>query len=184
MPDRVREDRLREALAKAVNDALAGVPLKEGTGERARTRRGQRGPGRPREADSTQAVLAGRRALVIDRNEVRGGLLADRLARWGMRACVSVPCREAVLAIREAAHCSDPFWAAILDQRSADMDAEGIARAVKARPETYRIHLVLLTPWGSAPEGVRLRELGFAALIEKPFAPAQLLETLAGLAEG
>jgi len=132
------------------------------------------------------AALEGQRVLLVDDNETNRVILSRQLASWGMelRAASSGP--EALGQLESAG----PFHMAILDMQMPGMDGIALARAIRARPATRALPLVLLTSAATAVPRESLTDDGreglalFAALLTKPTRPDQLRATLAGISSG
>ncbi|HEO72584.1 MAG TPA: response regulator [Candidatus Hydrogenedentes bacterium] len=178
MRENTRDELLREALQQQLSLDAARTktePALSHTAEPFARAHGETERGGPNTAPH---AWAGRRVLVLDGNDVRAGLLAERLKQWGLRVETAASVAQGIQRAQEAARSGDGFRLALVDQRSVALDAADFARAVKAMPEAHPIHLVLLVSWGSQSEAALLRELGFTTFIEKPIASAQLRAVL------
>jgi CheY-like chemotaxis protein len=69
---------------------------------------------------------------------------------------------------------------ALLDVKMRGMDAPAVLARLRADPHTAAIPVVLITARAQAQDATRLRQLGVAGVIEKPFDPFVLPVTLRG----
>lgn len=71
-----------------------------------------------------------------------------------------------------------PYELLITDLFAEHLSGEGLARALKARPETRDICLVATTTSGSRGDGLRVRNAGFSGYLTKPIPPEHLGDLL------
>lgn len=71
----------------------------------------------------------------------------------------------------------------LLDVMMPGMDGMQTMQALGANPETADIPVIFLTARLAGPDRDRYRDLGAAGVIEKPFDPMALPDTVAGILE-
>ena len=123
----------------------------------------------------TQAVLAGRRLLIVDDNDTNRRIMKLYAERWGMawREASNAGEALALLDIGEA------FDIAVLDMQMPDMDGLRLAQVMRRKFATSaKLSLVLLTSITQHNLRQRAMELGFAACLYKPIKPFDLHEVL------
>lgn len=122
--------------------------------------------------------LSGLRVLVVDDIETNRTIFARQLDQWGV-AVTCVADGPAALAALDAANaCGEPFKVALLDHAMPGMDGEGLARAIRARPDGGRLRLVLASSLDMRHDTDRLLGAGFDACLCKPVRQKQLIEAL------
>jgi signal transduction histidine kinase/DNA-binding response OmpR family regulator/GTP-sensing pleiotropic transcriptional regulator CodY len=127
-------------------------------------------PGQRRDFSGEQAVLKGRRVLVVDDNATNRRILVLQMARWGL-VVHDTAAPEAVLPLMQDAR----FDLAILDMHMPGMD--GAMLAARLRAAGHRLPLVLFTSLGRREAADSL----FAATLTKPLHQSQLFDTLVTL---
>jgi signal transduction histidine kinase/ligand-binding sensor domain-containing protein/CheY-like chemotaxis protein/HPt (histidine-containing phosphotransfer) domain-containing protein len=130
------------------------------------------------EAEADQ--LAGRRVLLVDDNAALRLALTWQLQAWRLRPFATAAPHEALAWLQRG----DPFDLAIVDYRvregAAETNATELAhRLRRARPA---LPIVLLAPFGKRDK-VTSPEL-FAAFVNKPVKPAQLLHVITNTLKG
>lgn len=114
------------------------------------------------------------RVLVVDDDdELRRVLHASLTRVGGMQVREAGSAREGL-----AAALSDPPDVVLLDVRLTDEDGAALLEALRAQPATRSVPVVFLTAETRADEITRLRGLGAAAVLTKPFDPLTLPERL------
>ena len=93
------------------------------------------------------AQLPGRTALVVDDNATNRRILRRQLSAWGMRVEDHAD-GESALASVDAGAAPDVV---LLDMHMPGMDGVELARALRARPATQDLPMLLLTSMGSRP---------------------------------
>jgi len=117
--------------------------------------------------------VAGRTALVVDDNQTNRRVLQAQLTGWGM-ACTTAG------SAAEALHLVDGgerFDVALLDMHMPGQDGIELAAALRARSETFRVPLILLSSVSWRPDPEEQRK--FAAILTKPARASTLQTTLA-----
>ncbi|WP_431855341.1 response regulator [Azospirillum sp.] len=125
------------------------------------------------------ARLAALRVLVVDDNATNREILMRMLAAWGITVEGAESGEQALAALDDAAQGERCFDLAVLDRMMPGMDGIALARAMKARPATARMPLLLLTSVdpGDCGDDAAL----FAARLQKPVRQSHLRSTLLDL---
>ncbi|MDM4767756.1 GAF domain-containing protein [Pelomonas sp. SE-A7] len=134
----------------------------------------ERGPEARRDLRGPQALLQGRRLLVVDDNPTNRRILSLQTERWGL----TVRSFEGAAPALEAVQAGEAFDLAILDMHMPGMDGRELATRLRAlRPQ---LPLVLFSSLGrrEAEDGL------FAAHLAKPLHQSQLFDTLVNLLSG
>jgi len=118
------------------------------------------------------------RILCVDDNATNRLILAELLERWHVRHTLVASAAEALDMLRRAKAAGDPFQAMLTDMQMPDMDGETLGRSIKNDPELRETILVMLTSLGRRGDAKRLREIGFAAYLQKPIKQSQLFDCL------
>jgi signal transduction histidine kinase/CheY-like chemotaxis protein/HPt (histidine-containing phosphotransfer) domain-containing protein len=118
------------------------------------------------------AELPGRSALVVDDNATNRQILRRQLTAWGMRVEDCADGRSALAAV----DAGGQYDVVLLDMHMPGMDGVTLARALRERPATRDLPLLLLTSLGSRPSGTE--DLGLLHLT-KPVKAAALREVVA-----
>ncbi|GIV59863.1 MAG: hypothetical protein KatS3mg043_0952 [Rhodothermaceae bacterium] len=126
---------------------------------------------RPAEPPPCPTQVAGRRALVVDDHPVNRRMLTLQLARWGMHV-EAVASAAAALARLDA---GETFDVALLDMQMPEMDGLMLARALRLRPATHNLPLVILSSMGQRAD---TPAMGLVAWLTKPIKQKRLLEVL------
>ncbi len=109
----------------------------------------------------------------------------------GIRRLIGGALIGLVETVHEAATGSDALALArehvpeliLLDLALPDMTGVEILRALQADPKTADVPVVIVTALGTSDLARQARDAGAAALMEKPFRPAQLRTLVSDLAE-
>ena len=124
------------------------------------------------EADVRPALLAGRRVLIVDDNEVNRKVLQAQVSSWGIIPVVASGTAEGLQLLQSAG----PFDLAILDLNMPDTDGLGLAAQLRQMEASRSLPLILYTSLvpllPSHKEEVRA--LGFAEVLAKPIKASQL----------
>ena len=122
--------------------------------------------------DGAVPELAGKRLLVVDDNATNRRILTLQAEAWGMQVHACVSGAEALALLFQGAR----FDVAILDMQMPEMDGAQLAKAIRARPSTRALPLVLLTSLGRRAED--MAHGTFVASLMKPIKATQLYEVL------
>jgi signal transduction histidine kinase/DNA-binding response OmpR family regulator len=124
------------------------------------------------------ADLRGRRALIVDDNEVNRRILREQTTAWGMRCECLESGSEGIRELCEASAKGDPYDFLLLDCQMPVVSGEAVAVLVRFLPELRDVSIIMLTS-GSSP-GVAADGEGshVDARLTKPVRQSQLLEAL------
>ncbi len=117
----------------------------------------------------TQAasLLAGRRILAVDDNEVNRLVFEKQFAALRIDGEISADAETALKLLKDSAHASG-FDAIIIDHMMPDIDGVELAKRIRGIPEYRSTKLVLSSSSGEIVTNARARELGFDAAMPKP----------------
>jgi signal transduction histidine kinase/DNA-binding response OmpR family regulator/HPt (histidine-containing phosphotransfer) domain-containing protein len=118
-------------------------------------------------------LLGGKRVLVVDDHATNVRILTRQLQLWGVEVASADSGALALDRIAKAPRAPDIV---ITDMHMPEMDGVALARAIKARPESREVPIVLLSS-GFMPAADESAQL-FAARLLKPARQTQLFETL------
>jgi CheY-like chemotaxis protein len=116
--------------------------------------------------------------LVVDDNAVNRRILAEQLARWGMRATLAEGGVEALAALCDAAQRGMPYRLVLLDANMPEVDGFGVAARIGERPELAAATIMMLTSAGHYGDAERCKELNISAYLTKPIAASHLLDAI------
>jgi signal transduction histidine kinase/CheY-like chemotaxis protein/HPt (histidine-containing phosphotransfer) domain-containing protein len=125
------------------------------------------------------AVLAGRRALIVDDRPVNVEVLARQLEAWGMTVTRLAAAGGCVEAVRAAARVGGPFDLLLLDEVMPGTSGSELAAQLRRLPELGAARIVLTSSAAISFEAAR--RAGADELVLKPVQPSHLLAMLAGL---
>jgi signal transduction histidine kinase/DNA-binding response OmpR family regulator/HPt (histidine-containing phosphotransfer) domain-containing protein len=135
-------------------------------------------------AASSEPLLAGVRALVVDDNAVNRKILLAQLSRWKMRAVAVESGLEVFTTMSEAVRMNDPFRLIVLDVNMPGCDGFEVARRIQAMPKLQGAAIVMLSSSGQHGDSPRSREVGVAAYLMKPVQAQDLHGTICRVLEG
>jgi CheY-like chemotaxis protein len=124
-----------------------------------------------RALDAPQADLRGRRLLVVDDNAMHRRVVATLAGSWGMAVREAASGEAALAALAADPGCD----AAVLDLQMPGMDGVALAAAIRARPASAALPLVLLTPPGQTENRPE-----FSRVVGKPVRAESLCAALVG----
>lgn len=116
--------------------------------------------------------LIGRRALIVDDNEINRKLLTAQTKSWGMKSVAYSSALDALADLEKGSH----FDFALLDYKMPGMDGAELADQIgRLRPDST-MPLVLLSSVGPMLEKQLIAK--FSAVLPKPLKPVALFNTL------
>jgi signal transduction histidine kinase/DNA-binding response OmpR family regulator len=124
------------------------------------------------------AVLAGRRALVLDDNPGARRILRRHLESWGMVVAEAAETLTALGLLQSLAAAGTPCDLVLLDHRMADADGLQAARLIRASPALRGVGVVLLSELTPGLPEEQWRAAGVGACITKPVRVAPLRSCL------
>jgi len=122
--------------------------------------------------------LAGKKALVVDDNEVNRQLLARLLTHWGMQPSMAADGFEAVATFEKSVRDGAQFSIVLLDQNMPGMNGYEVASRIRKTSGGEKVALLLLSSAPKASEQGRAEELGIAQRLTKPLRRAKLHEAI------
>jgi two-component system sensor histidine kinase/response regulator len=128
-----------------------------------------------------QADIQSKRFLIVDDNETNRSILLRQLAVWKCVCEGACDGRQALNMLHDAFEKGKPYDIVITDMDMPELDGEALGRTVKNDPAIMQTQLIMLTSIGSRGDVQRLNEIGFAAYLNKPVRPDQLLDCIASV---
>jgi PAS domain S-box-containing protein len=125
-----------------------------------------------------QPELEGRRALVVDDNEVNREVLERTLGRWGVDTRCAASGPEAIAEAARAQAAGEPYGLVVLDMQMPEMDGIAVAEALRALPGPTPPLVLLTSVMRDAALRDRAEAAGIDAVLYKPAKPAQLYDAL------
>jgi PAS domain S-box-containing protein len=122
--------------------------------------------------EGVQAVLRGRRLLVVDDNPTNRRILELQVQAWGMQTYATAAPAEALQLLQQG----DAFDLVIIDLQMPEMDGVELASEIHKLESTKRLPLVLLSSLGGRESARGSTE--FAAVLSKPVRQSALFDTL------
>jgi PAS domain S-box-containing protein len=122
--------------------------------------------------------LRGASVLVVDDNGTNRRILAEILARWGMKVSLAVDGPAAIQALLQAENVGDPFHFMLTDSDMPEMDGFALAQRVQEDPRLGQPAIVMVTSSGQRGDAARCRKAGIAAYLTKPLRQAELRKAL------
>ncbi len=127
--------------------------------------------------------FTGLRVLVVDDNDTNRRILERQLRGWGAQVACTAGGMEALTALAGSERDATRFSIAIVDMQMPGMDGIEVAAAIRGRPESAALPLVLATSLGTATGG-DATAAGFAAVLTKPIRAARLRQCLSRVIGG
>jgi two-component system, sensor histidine kinase and response regulator len=137
----------------------------------------QQGPAevlQPAEPDRVRGLPV----LVVDDNSTNRRILADMLARWGMKPSMAEDACSALAILDHAREAGETFPLILLDAWMPQMDGFRLAELIRRRPQENGAILLLLSSASASGYAARCRELGLAGCLTKPIKQADLLKAI------
>ena len=119
--------------------------------------------------------VAGRTLLLVDDNLTNLDILSRQVARWGLTAQAATSAAQALALVDAGAM----FDAIISDMHMPEMDGVQLAAALRARPHTANVPLLMLTSAGRF--GPSIAHLAKTQTLSKPAKSSVLLDALSSL---
>jgi PAS domain S-box-containing protein len=124
------------------------------------------------------AILAGKRILIVVANPTLRQMIAQQTRQWGMRPLVSALEQTALAFLRQP---HPPFDMVLWDESISNHPDNPLFQVMRNRAEQHRIPVVLLgTGYPSSPDST----LPHTAYLHKPFKPGRFHEVLVHLVNG
>ena len=113
-------------------------------------------------------ILEGAKILVVDDNEVAGGILCEQLKSKKADVRLATTAVSAVDMLRAASTTQEPFDIATIDYRLHEMDGKDFAKAIKSEDAIRDTALVMITSSPIRGDGAEMHEIGVAGYLVKP----------------
>jgi two-component system, sensor histidine kinase and response regulator len=121
--------------------------------------------------------------LIVDDNFTNRRVLAEILARWGMRPTLVGGGVAGLEALQKAKAEGRPYPLVLLDGQMPDMDGFSLAECVRNDPSLIGATIMMLTSASQMGEATRCSELGIAAYLVKPIRQMELLSAICSVVE-
>ncbi|GJL93333.1 PAS domain-containing hybrid sensor histidine kinase/response regulator [Hyphococcus sp.] len=122
--------------------------------------------------------LAGKRAIIVDDNQVNRLILREQLSSWGLVPDSFECAHEALKQMRAAKEKGEPYVIGILDFQMPSLDGVELAREIKGDETIAATPLVLLTSAGRKGDPSGLSGDLFSAYLVKPARASMLLDSI------
>ena len=132
----------------------------------------------PMKIVATDATFSGKRAIIVDDNEVNRTILKEQLASWGLEADAVESAEDALVALRAAGSKGEAYAIGILDFQMPGADGVELAQIIKRDPALAATPLVLLTSAGRKGDPGGLGGDLFSAYLVKPARASMLLDAI------
>ena len=122
--------------------------------------------------------FSGKRALIVDDNEINRTILKEQLTSWGIDADLADCAETARNAMHNNATAGTPYSIAILDFQMPGADGIELAQMIKSDERIASTPLVLLTSAGRKGDPAGLADDLFSAYLVKPARASMLLDSI------
>jgi PAS domain S-box-containing protein len=123
--------------------------------------------------------LDGKRALVVDDEEMSRDILSRYVTSWGIHVAAAPSARAAFAMLRSAAEAGRPFDIALVDLRMPEINGMQFAEQLRSDPLAKALPLVLVTAYDGPAQGRAAIRAGFSAYLTKPVRQSQLHDCIA-----
>ncbi len=127
---------------------------------------------------ASTAALEGKRAIIVDDNEVNRLILREQLSSWGLAPEAFECAHEALKQMRAAKEAGNPYAIGILDFQMPSLDGVTLAREIKNDDAIAATPLVLLTSAGRKGDPAGLAGDLFSAYLVKPARSSMLFDSI------
>ncbi len=131
----------------------------------------------------THDVLKNVRVLVVDTNDIARTIAIDHLQQAGATGYQAATAREALNIMQSMASEKNPIQLVLMDYLVPEMQGMELARQIKSDASLNQTPLVMLTSTPVLGDGKRLREMGFAGYLPKPYRASDLIDMLSIILE-
>ena len=122
--------------------------------------------------------LRNMRVLIVDDNATNRRILKDLLTRWNMRPALADSGAAAVTALQNAVDANEPFGLILLDLTMPQVDGFTVLEHIQREPALATPTIMMVNSVGRIGDAARGRELGAAALVNKPIKRSELLDAI------
>ena len=123
--------------------------------------------------------LHGRRLLIVDDNETNLMIVREHLSRTGMHLTEAQSGAAALAILDDATTRNEPFDLVIVDYHMPGMDGLSLIEAIRTRPTSESLPIVLHSSDLSRHDAVRAKSLAITSHLAKPLSRRRLMESLA-----
>ena len=123
--------------------------------------------------DSSSA-LRGKRLLIVDDNSTNRRILVKQSLQWGMVPSAAVSAIEALDFVRHG----HAFDVAILDMSMPEVDGLELATEIRKFRDPQALPLIMLTSVVQRSRDAKMKQVQFAAYLNKPIKPTALFDVL------
>jgi two-component system, sensor histidine kinase and response regulator len=116
--------------------------------------------------------------LIVDDNQTNCRSLHDILVHWGLRPTVVNGGMEALEILKHAHRSGMPFSLLLLDFQMPEMDGFELVKRIRQDPELAGATIIMLSSVGEQGDGVRCRDLGIKAYLNKPIKQSDLRQAI------
>jgi CheY-like chemotaxis protein len=121
---------------------------------------------------------AGVRVLIVDDNRTHRDILSRLLTQWRMKPTSAQSGEEALLQLRAAHACGDPYQLMLIDSQMPGMDGFALIDRIQGMWGGAPAIIMMLNAGGQRGEVARCAELGVAAHLLKPVRPLLLHDAI------
>jgi signal transduction histidine kinase/DNA-binding response OmpR family regulator len=133
------------------------------------------GEARAEQPESAERLrLLGVSVLIVDDNATNRRILADSVARWGMKPTCVAGGEQALDTLRQEVARGSPFPLILSDVHMPEMDGFELVERIRRNPALAGVTIMMLTSGAQREDAARCRELGVASHITKPIRQAEL----------
>ncbi|MGB7060939.1 MAG: PAS domain S-box protein [Candidatus Zixiibacteriota bacterium] len=122
--------------------------------------------------------IRGMRILVVDDNQTNRTILVKMTESFGCSPEAVESGKEAIQALKRAAHKEKLFDLVLLDMQMPGMGGEETLGAIRRDPDIKDVTVIILTSLGVRGDVARLQALGCAGYLTKPIKQSQLFDTI------
>ena len=140
----------------------------------------ERAGDKPKAHRETLADLKGLRVLIVDDYATNRRILRHYVSAWGMQCSEADSGRAALEALERAEAEGSPFDIVLLDVMMPEMSGTEVAAAIRNRPGSRGIPIILVSSSADRPVGSELAEIEVSDYLTKPIKRSQLFERVAG----
>ncbi len=132
----------------------------------------------PQSSPVPPEIVRSKRILVVDDNPTNLDILEGYLTLWGCHCDKALSGQIALSLLQAVAKSGASYDVVISDMLMPKMDGAELGRRIKADPAFKDPLLIMLTSQGMRGEASRMKQIGYAAYLNKPVSPSQLYDCL------